>query len=250
MTVVYRFCDNHYLVARHLVSTTLAARPLAPGPERLQTTAVPHPWIIAATLALPLGWLAALAARRLDGAARALPAAAFVAAMVLLFAWAAVVVSPTLVLAASLALAWALVVLGGVDVTAFRLPDAVTLPLVAAGLALSSQLPGQDVIGHLAGAVAGYAALAAIAFAYRRLRGREGLGMGDAKLLAAAGAWLGWQALPSVVLIACAGGFLWVLAAIVIRGRSATTGRIPFGAPLCAAFWLVWLYGPIEAFAA
>ena len=65
---------------------------------------------------------------------------------------------------------------------------------------------------HALGALAGFASLAVIASVYRRVRGREGLGLGDAKLLAAAGAWLGWQALPSVVLIAAASGLALALA--------------------------------------
>ena len=70
--------------------------------------------------------------------------------------------------------------------------------------------------------------------------------MGDAKLAAAGGAWLGWAPLPSVILIACAAGFLWVAAMTMIRGRAALTERIPFGVALAIGIWVVWLYGPLE----
>ena len=144
---------------------------------------------------------------------------------------------------ASLLLAWALVVLALVDMADLRLPDAVTLPLSAAGLLLS--LPGGQWADHCAGAALGWGVLTALAAGYRRWRRRDGLGQGDAKLLAAAGAWLGWQALPGVVLTACAAAIL-VMAVIHIRsGRFTPQMPLPFGPPLCAGFWLVWLYGPL-----
>ena len=93
--------------------------------------------------------------------------------------------------------------------------------------------------------MAGFAAFAAIAGIYRRARGREGLGLGDAKLLAAAGAWLGWQALPGVVLIAAASGLAFALATPLGGGKLAWTSRIAFGPHLALAFWLTWLLGPV-----
>ena len=87
--------------------------------------------------------------------------------------------------------------------------------------------------------------MALIASVYRRVRGREGLGLGDAKLLAAAGAWLGWQALPSVVLIAAACGLALALATALGGGKLGWTSRIAFGPHLALAFWLVWLFGPV-----
>jgi leader peptidase (prepilin peptidase)/N-methyltransferase len=95
------------------------------------------------------------------------------------------------------------------------------------------------------GAFAGFAALALIASVYRRVRGREGLGLGDAKLLAAAGAWLGWHGLPSVVLIAAVSALAVALAAASGGGKLAWTSRIAFGPHLALAFWLVWLFGPV-----
>lgn len=155
----------------------------------------------------------------------------------------------TLVFGITLGLAWALFTLAAIDVLAFRLPDLVTLPLAAGGL-VASLILTNEIWAHLAGAVIGYCAFAAISWAFARLRGREGLGQGDAKLAAAAGAWLGWTPLPSVVLIACAAGFLWVAAMAIVRGRAALTERIPFGVALAIAIWVVWLYGPLEILSA
>ena len=79
----------------------------------------------------------------------------------------------------------------------FLLPDYVTLPLVAAGLVHPHMLLDPDAIGgYIIGAAAGYAFVRLLRFAYRRWRQREGMGLGDAKLLAAAGAWVSWQGLP------------------------------------------------------
>ena len=90
-------------------------------------------------------------------------------------------------------LGWWLLALALIDLRSWRLPDVLTLPLVVAGLVAAwlDFLPGTGLARAIAGAVLGYVALAGIAWVYRRLRHREGLGLGDAKLLAAAGAWLG-----------------------------------------------------------
>jgi leader peptidase (prepilin peptidase)/N-methyltransferase len=124
------------------------------------------------------------------------------------------------------------------------LPDLITLPLVLAGLAVTLALVPDAAFWNALGAVLGYLALRSIALAYRLVRGREGLGAGDAKLLAAAGAWLGAGALPSLVLIAALAALIGAgLAAIAGRSMRATTA-VPFGPFLAAAFWVLWLYGP------
>ena len=167
------------------------------------------------------------------------------AAVLAAFVWAGLVAAPWPVLAASLALGLTLVCLAVVDVSCFRLPDALTLPLVVGGLAMAFVLPGARLGDHLVGAGLGWGALTVLAWAYRRWRGVAGIGQGDAKLLGAAGAWLGWAALPSVLLLACLAAFLWVGLVALRRGRAAAAGRIAFGAPLCLAFWVVWLHGPL-----
>jgi leader peptidase (prepilin peptidase)/N-methyltransferase len=80
--------------------------------------------------------------------------------------------------------------------------------------------------------------LAGVGEAYARLRGREGLGLGDAKLLAVAGAWLGWRALPVVVVIACGAGLGWAAVRLLMRGRTGLAEPIAFGAPLSVAIWI------------
>jgi leader peptidase (prepilin peptidase)/N-methyltransferase len=135
---------------------------------------------------------------------------------------------------------WALLLLGLLDARHMWLPDALTLPLALAGLAVSAILPEPTLAARLAGAGLGYAALEGLRRAWRRWRGRDGLGGGDPKLLAAIGAWLGIAALPGVVLIAALGGLAWA-GLERLRGRPAGgTVPIPLGTALAASAW-VWL---------
>jgi leader peptidase (prepilin peptidase)/N-methyltransferase len=145
----------------------------------------------------------------------------------------------------SLGLGWVLLTLAVIDFREFVLPEMMTLPLIPAGLIVAWSIDPGLLIGHALGALAGFASFAAIAGSYRRVRGQDGLGIGDAKLLAAAGAWLGWQALPGVVLIAAASGLTLALAAALGGGRLGWTSRVAFGPHLALAFWLVWLFGPV-----
>ena len=171
--------------------------------------------------------------------------AAAVAAVMLTFAWVSMTTPWGPVFVASLGLAWTLACLALIDLIAFRLPDAFTLPLILAGLVVSTVLPGRPIVDHLVGGAVGWALLEGVAWVYLRLRGREGLGAGDAKLLAAGGAWLGWAALPSVILMACAASVLWVAVCVARRGRPALGDRLAFGTPLCGAILFVWLEGPL-----
>lgn len=158
--------------------------------------------------------------------------------------WAAAVVDGWLIWP-SCFLGWGLLVLAAIDLENFVLPDAITLPLVGTGLGIAWLLDHAEIGHHLAGAAGMYLAFVMVAIGYRRLRGREGLGMGDAKLAAAAGAWTSWVGAPSVVLLACASAFLFVLWQ-ALRGRSlGPRDRIAFGPHLCVGTWLVWLYGPL-----
>jgi leader peptidase (prepilin peptidase) / N-methyltransferase len=162
----------------------------------------------------------------------------------------AVAVSATLVLSgwllwASLALGWTLLALAAIDLRHYLLPDALTLPLIAVGLAVAWLIEPARVDEHALGAAAGFIGLAAIAWLYRRLREREGLGRGDAKLLGAGGAWLGWQALPSVVALGAAAALALALARVASGGKLSASTRIAFGPYLALAIWVVWLYGPL-----
>ena len=157
--------------------------------------------------------------------------------------WASITMPATLLLPLTCLLGWTLFALAIIDALALRLPDVLTLPLIAAGLIASLWLADRDPIAHAIGAGIGFAVFLAIQLTYRWVRGRDGLGLGDAKLAAAAGAWLGWQALPSVTLIACAAAFVWVGIGYMTRGKRVLEEQIAFGVPLCLAIWLVWLYG-------
>jgi leader peptidase (prepilin peptidase)/N-methyltransferase len=160
--------------------------------------------------------------------------------------WAATV-SEGAMLWASCALGWVLLALAVIDFREEFLPDVLTLPLVLLGLVVNYFDDPANLIGDIIGAAAGYLAFAGIRFLYRQWRGREGLGLGDAKLLAAAGAWLSWEGLPSVVLIAAVIGLAMALLLALRARRNVTLDqRLPFGPALCAAFWLVWLYGPLQ----
>ena len=121
------------------------------------------------------------------------------------------------------------------DWRSFRLPDAGTLPLIASGVILAVWREGAVPVDQVIGASAGFAFFWAIGAAYFRTRGIDALGLGDAKLLAAASAWLGWQALPTIILLSSIAGI--VLA--VVR-RDDASANIPFGPTLAAAFFLHW----------
>ncbi|MBS0561861.1 MAG: prepilin peptidase, partial [Proteobacteria bacterium] len=124
------------------------------------------------------------------------------------------------------------------------LPDALTLPLALGGLAATWALEPEALTDHAAAAALGYGALRLLGAAYRRLRGRDGLGQGDAKLVCAAGAWVGLAGLPWAITGAGALGLL-MAAALRLRGTEiGTATRLPFGTPLALAIWLVWLYVP------
>lgn len=139
----------------------------------------------------------------------------------------------------SLALAWA----SAVDIDRFILPDALTVGLAAAGLVLAISTGWAALADRALGAGAGYLSLIAVAEAYRRLREREGMGRGDAKMFAASGAWVGWMGLPAVLLSASLLGLAWVMVDAVRRKAFQTDRAIPFGPFLAAGFWMVWLLG-------
>lgn len=147
---------------------------------------------------------------------------------------------------AGAALGWALLALALIDLRHFLLPDVLTLPLIPAGLAVAWLVEPGKLLHHGIGAAAGFAAFAALAWGYRRLRGRDGLGLGDAKLFAAAGAWVSWSGLGSVLLWAALPALAVTLALGLKRGRLSGRTPLPFGAYLAAGLWLTWLYGPLQ----
>jgi leader peptidase (prepilin peptidase) / N-methyltransferase len=146
-------------------------------------------------------------------------------------------------LIAGCVLGWCLLALAACDWRSYRLPDRLTLPLILLGLAATWWLQPDLVADHALAAALGYIGFRGVAWLYRRLRGREGLGQGDAKLLAGAGAWLGVIALPYAVL---GGALLGLLLAglLWVQGRALSARTmLPFGPCLALATWLIWLYG-------
>lgn len=137
----------------------------------------------------------------------------------------------------SFALCWA----SAVDLDRRILPDLLTFGLCAFGLGYAFLAGSQAFIACLIGALAGYGSLLLVSRLYLWLRGREGLGLGDAKLLATAGAWLGWSALPYVVLAASGFALLLIVARRVAGHSFHATSRLAFGPFIAVALWSAWL---------
>jgi leader peptidase (prepilin peptidase)/N-methyltransferase len=144
--------------------------------------------------------------------------------------------------AGALLFAWAIIALAFIDLDTFFLPDDITLPLLWAGLLLNLRGTYVDLGSAVIGAAAGYLILWTIFWAFKFATGKEGMGYGDFKLLAAIGAWLGWKMLPLVILLSSFVGAVIGVALIVFarRGRNVP---IPFGPYLAIAGLIALLYG-------
>jgi leader peptidase (prepilin peptidase)/N-methyltransferase len=143
---------------------------------------------------------------------------------------------------AALGMTWALIALTLIDLDDQLLPDVITLPLVWAGLLLSLDGVFTDPASAILGAVAGYLALWSVFQVFRLLTGKEGMGHGDFKLLAALGAWMGWQLLPQILLLSTLVGALIGIGMVLAR-RHDRRQPIPFGPYLAAAGWIALLWG-------
>lgn len=142
---------------------------------------------------------------------------------------------------------WMLLPLAWLDARHFWLPDRLSLAFALVGLAIALLGFPPTLTDRLVGGVAGFGLLWLIGYGYRRLRGREGLGGGDPKLLGAIGLWLGWQALPLVLLLASFAGLVSA-AVMALRGRAITSDRhFPLGTLMAVAAWVLALLGPINA---
>jgi leader peptidase (prepilin peptidase)/N-methyltransferase len=143
---------------------------------------------------------------------------------------------------AAMFLTWALIALAFIDLDHQILPDAITLPGLWAGVGLASFGVLTDLQASVIGAMAGYLSLWVVYWGFKLLTGKEGMGHGDFKLLALLGAWLGWQALPQVILLSSLVGALVGIALIVAR-RHGRGVPIPFGPYLAAGGWVALLWG-------
>lgn len=135
---------------------------------------------------------------------------------------------------------WLLLTLAVLDWRHFWLPDALTLPLVFLGLTLGLWVTDAALPDRMIGAAGGYGVLLVVAISYRAARGCEGLGLGDAKLMGALGAWFGWQALPFILLMAASLGLVAVLASMAAGRRITGASRVPLGTCLAVAALPGW----------
>ena len=137
---------------------------------------------------------------------------------------------------------WALIVLTLIDADTTFLPDDITLPLIWAGLIVNVFGTFTSLPSAVFGAVAGYLSLWSVYWLFKLTTGKEGMGYGDFKLLAAIGAWLGWQMLGQVILLSAAVGAVVGMVGIVIYGRE-RGAKIPFGPYLATAGFIALVWG-------
>jgi leader peptidase (prepilin peptidase)/N-methyltransferase len=160
----------------------------------------------------------------------------------LLFGYAAWRFGPTLATAGALLFIAALLSLTFIDFDTQLLPDDITLPLVWAGLLANMSNAYTTLPNAVIGAVAGYLSLWSVYWLFKLATGKEGMGYGDFKLLAAIGAWLGWQMLPAVILLsACVGTVVGI--SLIVFARHGRNVPIPFGPYLAAAGLIALFWG-------
>jgi leader peptidase (prepilin peptidase)/N-methyltransferase len=145
---------------------------------------------------------------------------------------------------AACVLLWSLLALTMIDFDTQLLPDGITLPLLWAGLIVNLWGVFTSLPSAVIGAIAGYLSLWTIYWLFKLIRGKEGMGYGDFKLLAALGAWLGWQVLPVIVLLSSVVGALIGIALIVFKGRDHNI-PLAFGPYLAIAGALALFFGPV-----
>ena len=160
----------------------------------------------------------------------------------LLFAFAAWHFGFTMAGLGALVFFGALIALTGIDFDTQLLPDDITLPLLWLGMALNAFGVYTDLKSAVIGAMAGYLSLWAVYWSFKLITGKEGMGYGDFKLLAALGAWLGWQMLPLTILLSSLVGAV-VGIALMIFARHGRNVPIPFGPYLAAAGVIALLWG-------
>lgn len=159
-----------------------------------------------------------------------------------LSAWIAVHFGLTWTALAALVFAWTLIALSAIDIKTTLLPDNLTLPLLWLGLLINIGGVFADPADAIVGAAAGYTSLWAVYWLFKLATGKEGMGYGDFKLLAVLGAWMGWQALPAIILLSSFVGAAVGIALILFAGHKRQI-PIPFGPYLAGAGWIYLLYG-------
>ncbi len=161
----------------------------------------------------------------------------------LLSAYAAWHFGPTLQTIGALLLIWALIALTVIDFDTQLLPDSITLPLLWFGLAFNLLGTHVDIYSSVIGAMAGYLSLWSVFWLFKLATGKEGMGYGDFKLLAALGAWLGWQMLPVIILLSSVVGAT-IGIGLIVAARQGRNTPIPFGPYLAIAGLIALFWGP------
>lgn len=143
-------------------------------------------------------------------------------------------------LAGALAICWCLVALTGIDIDTQLLPDSITLPLLWAGIAFNVFGVFTDLQSAVVGAMLGYVVLWSVFWLFKLITGKDGMGYGDFKLLAALGAWFGWQSLPLIIILSSfVGAAIGII--LVVAKRQGRDIPMPFG-PYLAGAGLLWLF--------
>jgi len=135
-----------------------------------------------------------------------------------------------------------LIALAGIDVKEKLLPDQITLPLLWVGLIANLNGFFVPLSESVIGAIAGYLVLWSVYWVFKLITGKEGMGHGDFKLLAALGAWLGWQMLPLIILVSSVVGAIIGILMIMVGGKDRNL-QIPFGPFLATAGWIALIWG-------
>lgn len=145
----------------------------------------------------------------------------------------------------SIGLAGLLSALTVIDLKTFRLPNVLTLAAAGLGAVMVYMTRADIWLHHLLGGVIGFGALWAMEVGYKALRGRDGLGRGDAKLLGALGVWIGWVGLAPALMIASFGGLFYILIHRLLKpSDTGSESYIAFGPWIALGGWIIWLLGP------
>lgn len=131
-----------------------------------------------------------------------------------------------------------------IDLERKIIPNMLSYSLLVLGLAWAGGFRVEAFLHHVAGAVVGYGCIWCVYAVYMRRTGRIGIGLGDAKLLAAGGAWLGWMALPYILLMSSLSGLIYACILTVSNPKMGFKMAIPFGPFIAAGIWGVWLLSP------
>ncbi|WP_075185852.1 prepilin peptidase [Teredinibacter haidensis] len=142
----------------------------------------------------------------------------------------------------ALVFTWSLIALTMIDIDHRLLPDGITLPLMWLGILLNSFHLFTDLQSAVYGAILGYGVLWSVFWLFKFATGKEGMGFGDFKLLAALGAWMGWEMLPLIIILSSFVGAAIGIAGILIAGRDKNI-PIPFGPYLAIAGWIAFFWG-------